>query len=223
MRDRDELVEPKHGRIAHSEEWRDIPNYEGLYQASNVGNIRRLPATISTVRGPRPVPGRNMRTSPNKDGYPKVCLSKNGKRRTFYVHNLVLSAFVRPRANGEVACHNDGNPGNNQVGNLRWDKQSENVLDEVRHGTHAESRKTHCPQGHELDGENIDPGQYERYGKRRCLACMRAHGFIRGREQYKALFPKIAEIYYIAICNGHKARIDAHALLAAANEAEGDK
>ena len=206
--------------MSDQEEWRDVPGYVGLYQVSSLGNVRRIPTTISTVRGPRPVGGREMRASPNKDGYPKVCLSQNGKRRTFYVHSLVLSAFVRPRAKGEVACHNDGEPGNNQVGNLRWDKPAENVLDEVRHGTHVESRKTHCPQGHELVGENIDPGQYRRYGKRRCLACMRAHGFIRRREQYKILFPKISEIYYNAICNGHKAHVDALALLAAANHAE---
>lgn len=202
--------------------WKPVVGYEGLYEVSDRGNVRRIPAIISTVRGPRPVGGRDIRATPNRDGYPKVCLSQNGQRRTFYVHNLVLSAFVRPRANGEVACHNDGDPGNNQVGNLRWDKQSENVLDEVRHGTHVESQKTHCPQGHELAGENIDPGQYRRYGKRRCLACMRAHGFIRGREQYKILFPKIAEVYYNAICNGHKAHVDALALLAAAKHTKGE-
>jgi hypothetical protein len=51
---------------------------------------------------------------------------------------------------------------------------------------------------------------------------MRAHGFIRGREQYKILFPKIAEVYYNAICNGHKAHVDALALLAAAKHTKGE-
>lgn len=203
-----------------NEQWRDVPDYEGLYQVSDHGNVRRLPTIVETTRGPRPVPGRTLKVSPNSDGYPKVSLSKNNRQKTVFVHSLVLSAFVRGRLNGEVACHNDGDPGNNYVGNLRWDVVSENVLDEVRHNTHVEARKTHCPQGHPLAGENIDPGQFRRYGKRRCLACARAHGFIRGRKPYKVLFPKIADSYYSAIVERRRAHIDALALLAAANHAE---
>lgn len=209
-----------HDTSLENEQWRDIPNYEGLYQVSNHGNVRRLPTVVETTRGLRPTPGKILKATPNSNGYPKVSLSKNNQQKEAFVHSLVLSSFVRARANEEVACHNDGDPGNNHVENLRWDTVSGNVRDEVRHKTHVESRKTHCPKGHALAGENLDPGQLRRYGKRRCLACSRAHGFIRGRKPYKVLFTKIADAYYSAILDGRKAQIDAVSLLAAAKLAE---
>jgi hypothetical protein len=48
-------------------------------------------------------------------------------------------------------CHNDSNPANNHLSNLRWDTRSANRADTVRAGNHAQARKTHCPQGHDFD------------------------------------------------------------------------
>lgn len=52
------------------------------------------------------------------------------------VHQLVLEAFVGLCPDGMEACHNDGNPENNDLHNLRWDTRSENTKDAVKHGTH---------------------------------------------------------------------------------------
>jgi hypothetical protein len=51
------------------------------------------------------------------------------------VHRLVLEAFVGPAPEGEEGCHNDGNPANNALGNLRWDSHPSNMADQVAHGT----------------------------------------------------------------------------------------
>jgi hypothetical protein len=59
----------------------------------------------------------------------------NGFRRTIGVHILVLEAFVGVRPQGMEACHNDGNPGNPAIGNLRWDTPSANNRDKIEHGT----------------------------------------------------------------------------------------
>lgn len=88
-----------------------------------------------------------------------------------YVHRLVLETFVGPRPEGMEACHNNGDPTDNRLGNLRWDTRSENVKDAVRHGVvlgAANAAKTHCPQGHEYNGDNTytDP-----QGRRRCRKC----------------------------------------------------
>ena len=88
-----------------------------------------------------------------------------------YVHRLVLESFVGPRPERMEACHNDGNPTNNHVDNLRWDTRSENVKDAVKHGAALgamNAAKTHCPRNHEYDADNtyIDP-----MGRRRCRKC----------------------------------------------------
>lgn len=63
-----------------------------------------------------------------------VNLGRGNMRR---VHRLVLEAFVGPAPAGTEGCHNDGNPQNNALSNLRWDTHAENMLDQVRHGTKA--------------------------------------------------------------------------------------
>lgn len=51
------------------------------------------------------------------------------------VHILVLNAFVGPCPPGMEACHNDGNPKNNNASNLRWDTHKNNLKDRIKHGT----------------------------------------------------------------------------------------
>ena len=56
------------------------------------------------------------------------------------------------------------------VDNLRWDTRSANVLDQVRHGTHVQARKTHCPRNHPYDEQNT---YRNNQGRRECRACHR--------------------------------------------------
>jgi hypothetical protein len=67
--------------------------------------------------------------------YLTVNLSDGTRKRHRYIHRLVLQAFVGPCPDGMVCCHNDGDPANNQVGNLRWDTYQSNSDDMLRHGT----------------------------------------------------------------------------------------
>jgi hypothetical protein len=64
--------------------------------------------------------------------------------RQHYVHRLVLVAFVGPRPPGLVCCHNDGNPLNNRVENLRWDTYEANEADKLRHGTKLVGEQTNA-------------------------------------------------------------------------------
>lgn len=61
---------------------------------------------------------------------------RNGRGETqkFFVHRLVLELFVGPQPIGMEACHNDGDPTNNHVENLRWDTREGNWQDRKRHG-----------------------------------------------------------------------------------------
>ena len=67
----------------------------------------------------------------------RVILRRNGVPKTIpggVLHQAVLMAFVGERPEGHEACHNDGNPANNVVANLRWDTRASNAADAVRHG-----------------------------------------------------------------------------------------
>ena len=98
-------------------EWKDIPNYENLYQISNYGDVKRLNSYDSRghLRNSRL---RKPRIS-NK-GYLQIGLHKNGKETKFSVHRLVAESFIPNPDNLPVINHKDENPLNNYVSNLEW-------------------------------------------------------------------------------------------------------
>lgn len=67
----------------------------------------------------------------------KINLSRDGEKYNRLVHRLVLEAFIGPCPQGLVCCHNDGDPRNNRIENLRWDTPKANSDDALRHGTRA--------------------------------------------------------------------------------------
>ena len=117
--------------------WKDIPGYEGRYQASTDGQIRsvdryvRLVAhgkeTKRLVKGQVLKPGRYCKT-----GHLSVVLGHHTNGSP--VHQLVALTFIGPRPAGCDVCHNDGDPTNNAVSNLRYDTRSENIKDVYRQG-----------------------------------------------------------------------------------------
>jgi hypothetical protein len=99
--------------------WKDIPGYEGSYQASNHGEIR------SVTRE------RLLNYTKQRSGHISVKLA----RVTHYVHALVLLTFVGPKPTSDVRIecrHLDGNPANNHVHNLKWGTVQENRKDRQR-------------------------------------------------------------------------------------------
>lgn len=135
-----------------TERWLPVPDYEDLYEVSDQGRVRSLDRLIPH-RWPGHqgrVRGRILRATPDRTGHLRVTLSRNAARHYTYVHTLVLLAFVGPRTDGMEACHGNGQPADNRLANLRWDTSQANKLDAVRHGTHWQTRKTRCPQGHVL-------------------------------------------------------------------------
>ena len=104
--------------------WKDIPGYEGLYQVSNVGEIKSLRGWNGRGYVHREkILSKTMTTT----GYYKVELTKDGIRKSLKVHRLVAYAFI-PRTEGKPYInHKDGNPLNNVVDNLEWCTQKENV------------------------------------------------------------------------------------------------
>ena len=75
--------------------WKDIENYEGLYQVSNLGRVRSLERDVFNYRGvARHIKEKILVPVLDRGGYQYVNLSKNGKRKTIKTHRLVAEAFI---------------------------------------------------------------------------------------------------------------------------------
>lgn len=79
-----------------NEIWKDIPNYEGMYQASSLGNIKSLSREIWCTRnnGYSVRKERILKNSINDMGYKMVGISKDNKSKTRKTHQLVAEAFL---------------------------------------------------------------------------------------------------------------------------------
>lgn len=112
-----------------AEEWRDIPEYVGRYQASDRGRIRSVPRKVvaghpNRVRGITPHILKTHYTL----GYEAVTIRTNGKRKTERVHSLVASAFLGERPPGHVVNHINLIKTDNRADNLEYITHRENVL-----------------------------------------------------------------------------------------------
>ena len=76
--------------------WKDIPGFEGLYQASNLGRIKSYDQIINNKRGEYLLKGRILKET-NNDGYSQVKLYKNGEKFTRKVHTLVALTFINKK------------------------------------------------------------------------------------------------------------------------------
>lgn len=157
-----------------SENWRPVVGWEDLYEVSDQGRVRSRDRIVPSRGGTRVAAGRVLRPGPTQSGRRTVSLSRDGHARPRRIYLLVLEAFVGPRPPGMCGCHNDGNPSNDALVNLRWDTWSGNQQDTIEHGRNAHLNTTHCPRGHELIPENLQRSMYAKTGKRACLACHRA-------------------------------------------------
>jgi len=159
---------------ATREEWRPVVGFEGSYEVSSLGRVRSVARTVTRSGHPFRVAARVLKPWTMKGGYPAVTLRSDGKSWSRAVHALVLQSFVSPRPDGMDACHEDGDPLNNVVTNLRWDTRSGNMQDALRHGTHNHASKTHCKWGHEFTSENTRHYTFPNGSKARfCRACKR--------------------------------------------------
>lgn len=149
-----------------STEWRPVPEYEDIYEISTAGRIRRI-----VDSGVKAKAGDFITPVQIKNGRMVVRLSRAGKKQHRYLHRLVALAFLGDPSGDFEVCHNNGDPTDNRLANLRWDTHAANMRDMVRHGNHrnGNERKTHCPKGHPYDEENTRLSPDGR--KRACKAC----------------------------------------------------
>jgi hypothetical protein len=167
--------------MPNRESWLPVVGTGDGYEVSNLGRVRSRDRWILCKDGTRQFHrGKILTPYVRGDGYGSVRVF--GRRRE-YVHRLVVRAFLGEPPDDFEVCHRDGDPTNNSVDNLYWGSVSDNRFDSVRHGTHVESRKTHCPRGHVLQHPNLYP-LISRRARGTCRTC----GIARSRAKYGAAF-----------------------------------
>jgi hypothetical protein len=126
------------------EEWRVIDDTNGDYSVSDLGRVRSNDRVLCIAEKP----GRKSHTrkqrgkilSPVRDRQSGHLSVQLGRKRLEgvpqYVHRLVLAAFVGEAPIGAETCHNNGDPSDNLLTNLRWATRGENNRDRTRHGVH---------------------------------------------------------------------------------------
>ena len=102
--------------IELNEIWKDIKEYEGLYQVSNLGNIKGIKFN------------KILKQYADKRGYKHVILYKKGRKgKTKLVHRLVAQAFISNPEGKPIVHHKDGNRRNNKAENLQWTTTAEHA------------------------------------------------------------------------------------------------
>jgi hypothetical protein len=106
------------------ETWLPVVGYEGWYEVSDHGRVRR----VAGATAGRLLAGFSF------NGYVRVPLTRHGQMEHYFVHQLVLAAFVGPCPDGLVCNHKDGDKANNRPANLEWVTHQENKDHAVRTG-----------------------------------------------------------------------------------------
>lgn len=130
--------------------WKNIENYEGLYQVSNLGRVKSLERKVKGKAGYyKVIKEKILNPTLNNNGYHLVKLSKQSKCKGITVHRLVANAFIPNIDNKEQVNHIDGVKTNNRVSNLEWNTRSENMchadnigLRNIKGSKHVKSKLT---------------------------------------------------------------------------------
>ena len=104
--------------------WKDVKGYEGMYCVSNFGRVKSFKRKKAMI----------LKPFYNMDGYLNVELRDSKSRKTISVHRLVAIAFVPNPLNKPQVNHIDEVKTNNNISNLEWVTQKENM----NHGTRIE-------------------------------------------------------------------------------------
>lgn len=103
--------------------WKNVNRFDGVYQISNLGNVRALDRLDAAGRRRK---GKVLKLQQDMNGYMRVRVSFEAEKYTMRIHREVALAFIPNVEDKEQVNHIDGDKTNNQVENLEWCTSSEN-------------------------------------------------------------------------------------------------
>jgi len=126
----------KINEMQEKEIWKDVVGYEGIYQVSDIGNVRSLDRVLPHDRNgnKRFVNGKSINKYICSSGYYVVSMGNSKNHIKRYCHKLVLEAFTPNPENKLQGNHIDGIKSNNKLSNLEWVTPKENIAHAFRIG-----------------------------------------------------------------------------------------
>ena len=114
--------------------WKDIKGYEGLYQISNLGNVKSVQRFSTHWQGGVRIVKERILKHSYKKGYAFVDLSKNNIRSNKQIHRLIAEHFIPNPKNYPIVLHKDDDPSNMSIDNLMWGTTSINAIHAYENG-----------------------------------------------------------------------------------------
>jgi hypothetical protein len=119
--------------------WKNVIGYEGLYQISNLGIVKRT----GSFRGvnKKYLNGYSLIPIDNGKGYLRIKLTKNNKSKRVMLHRIIAEAFIENKYNKPFINHINSDKKDNKIENLEWCTQSENIKHAVKVGRWTQGKQ----------------------------------------------------------------------------------
>lgn len=115
--------------------WKDIKGYEDTYKISDTGEVWSKDRMCVDTRGRKRFrQGQKINPDIAPNGYYRVTLARNGKKKQKYLHRLLAEYFISNPLNLPQVNHKDGNKLNCSLENLEWVSVQDNVIHAYKHG-----------------------------------------------------------------------------------------